>query len=72
MERHLPDVFATHHQPQEAHHGEVWALAVSHLGDFIVSGGHDRCARLVPLLSVHGWQYAASATAAAALPLKSA
>jgi hypothetical protein len=23
------------------HHGEIWALAMSHTGDFIVSASHD-------------------------------
>ena len=27
------------------HHGEVWALKVSSLGDFVLSGGHDRSIR---------------------------
>jgi len=30
----------------EGHHGEVWALAVSSLGDFVVSAGHDRSIRI--------------------------
>ena len=27
------------------HHGEVWALAVSAYGDFVVTGSHDRSLR---------------------------
>jgi U3 small nucleolar RNA-associated protein 12 len=30
----------------DRHHGEVWALAVSSLGDFVVSGSHDRSIRV--------------------------
>ena len=30
----------------EGHHGEVWALTVSRLGDFVVSAGHDRSIRV--------------------------
>jgi len=30
----------------EGHHGEVWSLAVSSLGDFVVSAGHDRSIRV--------------------------
>lgn len=29
-------------QRLDGHHGEVWALAVSHSGEFIVSAGHDK------------------------------
>ena len=29
----------------EGHHGAVWAVAVSPLGDFVVSGGNDRSIR---------------------------
>ena len=29
-----------------AHYGEAWCLAVSHLGDFVVTAGHDRAIRL--------------------------
>ena len=29
----------------EGHHAEVWCLAVSSLGDFVVTGSHDRSLR---------------------------
>jgi WD40 repeat protein len=35
-------------QKFDGHHGEVWALAVSHLGEFVVSGPHDKL--------VHVWE----------------
>ena len=28
------------------HHGEIWALAISHTGDFIVSASHDKSIRM--------------------------
>jgi hypothetical protein len=33
-------------QKLEGHHGEVWALAVSHQGKFIVTGSHDKSIRV--------------------------
>ncbi|GBE79565.1 Uncharacterized WD repeat-containing protein [Sparassis crispa] len=33
-------------QKLEGHHGEVWALAVSHHGKFIVTGSHDKSIRV--------------------------
>jgi U3 small nucleolar RNA-associated protein 12 len=30
----------------EGHHGEVWALAVSNRGDFVVTGSHDKSLRV--------------------------
>ena len=30
----------------EGHHGEVWSLAISKRGDFIVSASHDRSIRI--------------------------
>ena len=33
-------------QKLEGHHGEIWALAVSRLGDFLVSASHDKSIRV--------------------------
>lgn len=33
-------------QRLNGHHGEVWAMAVSHTGNFIVSAGHDKSIRV--------------------------
>lgn len=33
-------------QKLDGHHGEVWALAVSHKGDFVVTGSHDKSIRV--------------------------
>lgn len=33
-------------QKMEGHHGEVWALALSNEGKFVVSGSHDRSIRV--------------------------
>lgn len=33
-------------QKLEGHHGEVWALAVSHAGKFVVTGSHDKSIRV--------------------------
>ncbi|KAF9653461.1 WD-repeat-containing protein [Thelephora ganbajun] len=33
-------------QTLEGHHGEVWALAVSNRGDFVVTGSHDKSIRI--------------------------
>lgn len=33
-------------QKLEGHHGEVWALAVSHEGEFVVTGSHDKSIRI--------------------------
>jgi len=33
-------------QSLEGHHGEVWALAVSHHSDFVVTGSHDKSIRV--------------------------
>lgn len=33
-------------QKLEGHHGEVWALAVSHYGEFVVTGSHDKSIRV--------------------------
>jgi U3 small nucleolar RNA-associated protein 12 len=30
----------------EGHHGEVWALAISKRGDFLISGSHDKSIRI--------------------------
>ncbi|THH11473.1 hypothetical protein EW145_g624 [Phellinidium pouzarii] len=33
-------------QKLEGHHGEIWALAVSHQGKFVVTGSHDKSIRV--------------------------
>ena len=33
-------------QKLEGHHGEIWALAVSHHGKFVVTGSHDKSIRV--------------------------
>ncbi|VVT58486.1 uncharacterized protein SAPINGB_P006233 [Magnusiomyces paraingens] len=33
-------------QALAGHHGEVWALAVAHSGDFVVTGSHDKSIRV--------------------------
>ncbi|TQV99793.1 WD repeat protein [Cordyceps javanica] len=33
-------------QRLDGHHGEVWAIAVSHSGNFLVSAGHDKSIRV--------------------------
>jgi WD40 repeat protein len=33
-------------QKLDGHHGEVWALAVSHRGNFVVTGSHDKSIRV--------------------------
>jgi U3 small nucleolar RNA-associated protein 12 len=33
-------------QKLEGHHGEVWALAVSHRGNFVATGSHDKSIRI--------------------------
>ncbi|KAJ3497056.1 hypothetical protein NLG97_g2192 [Lecanicillium saksenae] len=33
-------------QRLDGHHGEVWAMAVSHSGNFLVSAGHDKSIRV--------------------------
>lgn len=33
-------------QRLDGHHGEVWAMAVSHTGNFLVSAGHDKSIRV--------------------------
>ena len=33
-------------QKLEGHHGEIWALAVSRTGDFVVSASHDKSVRI--------------------------
>lgn len=33
-------------QKLEGHHGEVWALAVSNTGKFVVTGSHDKSIRV--------------------------
>jgi U3 small nucleolar RNA-associated protein 12 len=33
-------------QKFEGHHGEVWALALSHHGNFVVTGSHDKSIRV--------------------------
>ena len=33
-------------QRLDGHHGEVWAIAVSHTGNFLVSAGHDKSIRV--------------------------
>lgn len=33
-------------QKMDGHHGEVWAIAVSNQGKFVVSGSHDRSIRV--------------------------
>lgn len=35
-----------HIQRLEGHHGEVWALALSHFGKFVVTGSHDKSIRV--------------------------
>lgn len=29
----------------EGHHAEIWCLAISHHGDFVITGSHDRSLR---------------------------
>ncbi|KAI9803495.1 MAG: hypothetical protein M1825_001838 [Sarcosagium campestre] len=33
-------------QRLDGHHGEIWALAISHSGEFLVSAGHDKSIRI--------------------------
>lgn len=33
-------------QKLDGHHGEIWALAVSHHGQFVVTGSHDKSIRV--------------------------
>lgn len=33
-------------QKLEGHHGEIWALAVSNRGEFVVTGSHDKSIRI--------------------------
>ncbi|KAL5487987.1 DIP2 [Sanghuangporus weigelae] len=33
-------------QKLDGHHGEIWALAVSHFGKFVVTGSHDKSIRV--------------------------
>jgi len=33
-------------QKLEGHHSEVWALALSHHGNFVVTGSHDKSIRV--------------------------
>lgn len=33
-------------QKLDGHHGEIWALAVSHRGKFVVTGSHDKSIRV--------------------------
>lgn len=33
-------------QKLEGHHGEIWALAVSHRGKFVATGSHDKSIRI--------------------------
>lgn len=33
-------------QRLEGHHGEIWALALSHFGKFVVTGSHDKSIRV--------------------------
>ena len=33
-------------QKLEGHHGEIWALALSHFGKFVVTGSHDKSIRV--------------------------
>ncbi|RCI14820.1 hypothetical protein L249_6391 [Ophiocordyceps polyrhachis-furcata BCC 54312] len=33
-------------QRLDGHHGEVWAMAISRSGNFVVSAGHDKCIRV--------------------------
>ncbi|EXJ90989.1 hypothetical protein A1O1_04096 [Capronia coronata CBS 617.96] len=33
-------------QKLDGHHGEIWALAIAHSGDFLVSASHDKSIRL--------------------------
>ena len=33
-------------QKLDGHHGEVWALAVSHRGEFVITGSHDKSLRV--------------------------
>lgn len=33
-------------QKLDGHHGEVWALALSHQGKFVVTGSHDKSIRV--------------------------
>ena len=33
-------------QKLEGHHGEIWALATSHQGEYVVTGSHDKSIRI--------------------------
>ncbi|EXJ92768.1 hypothetical protein A1O3_01320 [Capronia epimyces CBS 606.96] len=33
-------------QKLEGHHGEIWALAIAHSGDFLISASHDKSTRI--------------------------
>ncbi|GAO19128.1 uncharacterized protein UV8b_02039 [Ustilaginoidea virens] len=33
-------------QRLDGHHGEIWTIAISHRGDFLVSAGHDKSVRV--------------------------
>lgn len=33
-------------QKLDGHHGEIWALAVSHYGNFVVTGSQDKSIRV--------------------------
>ena len=33
-------------QNLEGHHGEIWALALSHQGNFVVTASHDKSIRV--------------------------
>lgn len=33
-------------QKLDGHHGEIWALAVSNFGKFVVTGSHDKSIRV--------------------------
>lgn len=46
-------------QKLEGHHSEVWALALSHFGKFVVTGSRDKSIRVwekldEPVRTIHG------------------
>lgn len=42
-------------QKLEGHHGEIWALALSHHGNFVVTGSHDKSIRVWEKLDEPVW-----------------
>jgi len=42
-------------QKLDGHHGEIWALALSHHGKFVVTGSHDKSIRVWEKLDEPVW-----------------